>query len=292
MRVVVASATGRVGSRVCRLLDDAGVCWTGWTRRPDAAAAAAQAAGFVPQHGRWEAVDPEQADRVQPSLQGAAALLLATHDHPAQDAIEAALIRACVAASVGHVVKLSAQSAGLSPPVSFGRLHARAEQALHDSGLSWTVLRPVFFMQSLLYFAGPVRRGTLPAPTGRGRVAFVDVEDVAAAAAAALIDPATHAGRTYVLTGRESHAFADVAAGIAMRAGRAVRHRSPPGWLARLALPLATGMPRWQATLVVELMQAIARDAQAETWPDLRQVIGREARGLEIFLDAQAAAFR
>lgn len=44
-------------------------------------------------------------------------------------------------------------------------------------------------------------RGEIMVPAGRGRTAFVDALDVAAVAAAALLHPAAHAGRSWTPTG-------------------------------------------------------------------------------------------
>ncbi|HZV92525.1 MAG TPA: NAD(P)H-binding protein [Caldimonas sp.] len=290
--VIVAAATGRVGSRVCRRLDDAGIAWVGLSRKPESAAATARQAGFVPRHGRWAEADLEQPESVRERLADAAAFFLATPDHRRQDEVEIRLIDAASSAGVSHIVKLSAQSARLTPPASFGRLHARSEEALRTSGAKFTILQPVFFLQSLLLFAKPVRGGTLPVAAGAGRVAFVDADDVAGAAVAVLSEPGAHHGKSHVLTGPQAHSFGDVAAALSQRLGHPVRHVSPQRLLARLVLPFLTGMPRWQAHQVVDLLAAIARDAQAVPSDAVRALTGRPPRSLGDFLDREIAVFR
>ena len=240
----------------------------------------------------WREVDIEQTGPLEAALDSSERMFLATAYHPQQGRIEQAAIGAARRAGVAHIVKLSAQSAGLDPPLSFGREHAAAEAALAASGCAWTALRPVFFMQSLLFFVGPLRRGVLPASNGAGRVAFVDAEDIARSAAAVLDDPEPHQGRAYVLTGPSSHSFAEVAQRIGARSGRSIRHVSPPAWLARLMLPIAAGMPRWQAGPVVELLQAIGRDVQAEPTRCVAELTGRAPDTLDSFLDRHRQAFQ
>ena len=85
-------------------------------------------------------------------------------------------------------MKISAQLAGLDPPVSFGAPHLQVERALHAKPVTWTPLRPTMFVQTLRMFAPDLARCLrLIAPMGRGAIAFVDARDVAAVAVAALL---------------------------------------------------------------------------------------------------------
>lgn len=279
--VLVCGASGQVGSALRAALDGAGVPWIGLSRRPPR-----------DDGGRWRSADFERPSSLGAALDGVGTVFLASSDHPRQDELETAMIDACRSRGVKRVVKLSAQSAGLTPPVSFGALHARSERALRDSGMAWTVLRPVFFMQSLLFFADSIRKGTLVAATGAGAVAFVDVRDVAAVAAAALTRPTEHDGRVHTLTGPRALTFAELAALLSEADGRRVRHVSPPRWLARAVLPFASGMPRWQSNLVVDLMGAIAGGAQSTPTGAVAEVTGSPPRTIERFIEEHRADFR
>lgn len=283
--VLVCGATGQVGAALGRELDTLGLPWIGLSR--GAGSPQARVAGTA-QVRHADFSDPTSLGR---ALDGIGSVFLACGDHPRQDELEINMIRACREHAIGHVVKLSAQSAGLQPPASFGRLHARSEQALRDSGLAWTLLRPVFFMQSLLFFASSIKGGKIIAATGAGRVAWVDVRDVAGVAAAALANPDQHAGSVHTLTGGRATDFAEVARLMSGAAGRPVKHISPPTWVARLILPLASGMPRWQSNLAVELMAAIRQGAQEPVSADTARVLKRPPRTLENFIDENRAAF-
>jgi uncharacterized protein YbjT (DUF2867 family) len=205
--------------------------------------------------------------------------------------LEINMVNACRARGVRHVVKLSAQSAGLQPPVSFGRLHVKAEQALRDSGMAWTFLRPVFFTQSLLFFADSIKSGKLIAATGKGKVAWVDVRDVAEAAAAVLTQPAAHVGKAYTLTGGAAHSFAEVTEMLHAATGKPVKHISPPAWFAKLVLPLASGMPRWQSNMAVELMAAISKGAQQAVSADGATLLAAKPRAVRAFIAENRAAW-
>jgi uncharacterized protein YbjT (DUF2867 family) len=276
--VLVCGATGQVGVLLRAALDTAGVPWLGLSRRP-------------PASERWRQADLEQPATLGPVLDGVGTVFLASSDHPRQDELEIAMIEACRARGIARVVKLSAQSAGLEPPVSFGVLHARAERVLRESGMAWSILRPVFFMQSLLLMADSVRGGKLIAATGKGEVAFVDTRDIADVAARVLASPSEHDGKLHTLTGPRALSFAALAELLASATGQPVRHISPPRVVARLVLPWVSGMARWRSNLVVDLMAAIANGAQSVPSDAVRQITGHEPRTIESFIAEQRAIF-
>src|SRR3954469_7798557 len=110
-------------------------------------------------------------------------------------------IRAAADAGVGHIVYTS--FAGAAPDATFtlGRDHFDAEQAIRETGMTYTFLRDNFYADLLPFFAD--EHGVLRGPAGEGRVAAVARADVADVAAALLRPPAGHANATYVLTGPE-----------------------------------------------------------------------------------------
>jgi len=279
-RILVTGGTGRVGSGVVAAL-------AGRTARPvtvfvrDPARLGPLPAGVTARRG-----DLRVPADLRAALDGVATMFLLTPDDPAQDEWEIEILATAAAAGVGRVVKLSAHSAGCSPPRSFGRLHRRAEEALADGGMRWTVLRPTFFLQSLLLFAGDISaRGWFAAPVRRGRVAAVDARDVAEAAAVVLADDdSRHDGATLELTGPQAVSFAEVAAAVGAVTRRTVRFRPLPRPVARAVLPRATGMPRWMAAHVVDLFAAIEAGAQSRPTATLSALLGRPPRTLGDFV--------
>ena len=283
-RVLVFAATGKVGSAVCDLLVAAGHEVHGVTRGDGAALSAR---GVVPVRG-----DVRDPAALSPRIEGFDAVFLASADAPDQDAQEIALIGVLARqAQRPRVVKLSAQSAGLTPPVSFGIQHRRAEDALRNSGLTWTILRPTFFQQSVLLMKDDIaRKGTITAPMGRGRSAMVNVADIARVAALCLTED-SHAGQVHTLTGPEPVGLADVAATLSDLLGRRIRYVSPPAPIARLVMPLLTGMPRWQTGLIVDLMVAIRKGGQAAVTGDVQRLTGVPPVRMTDFLAAEKQAF-
>ena len=101
----------------------------------------------------------------------------------------------------------------------------RAEQAVRDTGAELTVLRSTWFMQNFSedYMLEHVLSGEIRLPGGDVPTPFLDIDDLADVAVAALTDD-RHVGRLYELTGPHSLTFADAAAVISAASGRTVRY--------------------------------------------------------------------
>ncbi|TDB88396.1 NmrA family transcriptional regulator [Actinomadura sp. KC216] len=143
-------------------------------------------------------------------------------DLAAPGAIDAvrAFTAAAVGAGVRHVVLLS------------GRGEEEAEECeriVQESGLAWTVLRANWFAQNFSedYLLDPVRGGEVVLPAGDVPEPFVDCDDIADVAVAALTE-AGHAGEVYVLSGPRALTFAEAVAEIGRAAGRDIAFVSVP----------------------------------------------------------------
>jgi uncharacterized protein YbjT (DUF2867 family) len=280
---LVCGASGQVGGHLVKLLETQGLPWRALSR------SAPRPSG---KHGQWVQGDFEKPETLAQTLAGVEQVFLASADHPKQDELELNMLRACKAANVEHVVKLSAQSASLSPAVSFGMFHRKVEQALENSQMHWTVLRPNFFIQSLAFFKDDIRKGRLIAPAGKGKVSLVDIRDVAESAFAVLSNPKPHIKRSYILTGPQAVSFTQVCEQLSAVNGKPVKHISPPSAIAKVVLPFVSGMPRWQSNLAVDLMKAIANGAQSPVSDGVMQLTGHQPRRIEDYLAESAALFR
>ncbi len=193
-------------------------------------------------------------------------------------------------AGVRHVVFLSLQGADRLRVVP----HATIEAWLRSSGLDWTFVRPSFFTQNLTTtHAADIRdRDLVVVPAGSGRTAFVDTHDVAAVAAAVLLDPAAHRGLAHTVTGPEALGYAEVAATLSTILGRPIRYADPSLprylWHARRVL----GMP-WGMAAVTAAIYTTARLGRAASLTDtVREVTGRDPVPVADTLRREAAAFR
>ena len=133
-------------------------------------------------------------------------------------------IRALVNAAKRHGVKRVVILSGR------GESEAQAcENIVMTSGLEWTVVRASWFYQN--FSEGPfidmVHAGRISLPAGNVAEPFVDVDDIADVATAALTETG-HAGEVYEVTGPELLTFSDVADKLTRATGRPVVFKEIP----------------------------------------------------------------
>jgi uncharacterized protein YbjT (DUF2867 family) len=282
--ILIVGATGTVGSEVVRQLAARRVPVRALVRTPEKAAAVA-GPSVAPVIG--DLARPRTLDQ---ALDGVTRALLLSPLDPEQARLQGNFVEAARRAGPVHVVKLSGLGTATDSEVRSGRLHAETERQLEDSGLPFTHLRPLYFMQNLLGLAGEVAEtGALRAPMGTARIAMVDARDVALAAAATLTSPG-HAGRAYTLTGPAALSFADVAAALSAPTGRSVVYRDQPpaDREARLA---ASGMSPWLVELRMEFWRLLSRGGAATVTDAVRVLTGGPPRSIDQFAADHAPRF-
>jgi uncharacterized protein YbjT (DUF2867 family) len=272
--IVVTGATGNVGRPLVQALATAGEQVTAVSRRPSGMAA--------PKGVRHRQANLAQPERLQPILDGADALfLLAVGENPP------AILDVAKASGVRRVVLLSSQGAGTRPELY---AHPRAfEDAVQQSGLDWTVLRPGGFDSNALLWAELVRsQRTVAAPFPDVGLPTIDPTDVAEVAAVALYD-GRHAGRTYVLTGPAPISPRQRAQAIGDALGTPVRFVEQRREEARAQLLQHLPEPVVDATLTI-LGEPSA--AEQRVSPAVAQLLGRPPGTFAEWAVRNIAAFR
>ena len=101
----------------------------------------------------------------------------------------------------------------------------RCERIVQNAGVDWTVLRATWFSQNFSegFMRDLVLGGVVALPAGDIREPFVDVDDIADIAVAALTEPG-HAGQLYELTGPRLLTFAEAVGEIAGATGRDIAY--------------------------------------------------------------------
>jgi uncharacterized protein YbjT (DUF2867 family) len=189
-----------------------------------------------------------------------------------------------------HVVKISGLGTGLDSAVLSGRWHAQTEKYLEDSGLPFTHLRPPFFMQNILRFAASIRAsGTFTGALDQGKVAMIDVEDIAVVAAT-ILSAAAHQGKTYTLTGPEALSYEDVAERLSRLLGRTITYQRIPVTLLRQQL-LASGLPAWHVEVQMDFSTALSAGHASAVTNTVEAIIGRPARTFNQWLQEHRLFF-
>jgi uncharacterized protein YbjT (DUF2867 family) len=101
----------------------------------------------------------------------------------------------------------------------------RAERAVQDAGADLTIVRCAWFMQNFSedFMLDAIRSGEVALPAGDEAEPFVDADDIADVAVAALTDD-RHIGELYELTSPRLLTFEEAVAEISRAAGREVRY--------------------------------------------------------------------
>ena len=215
-RVLVIGATGTIGRAVVRALLDEGVTVRAMSRDPQAAALPLDAE-VVP----GDLTIPESLD--EPLRDVDTVFLIWT----APPATVPEVVRR-IAARARRIVFLSAPHRTPHPffqqPNPMARLHASIEQAIADTGVATTILRPgMLAANAAVWWAAQIRSGDVVQwPYAEAASAPIDERDIAAVAVHSLRD-STNASLDYVLTGPEALTHADQVRIIGEVLGRPLR---------------------------------------------------------------------
>ncbi|MEU9798924.1 NAD(P)H-binding protein [Streptomyces sp. NPDC051000] len=278
--IVVTGATGNIGRPLTQALAEAGRQVTAVSRHTAA----------VPNGARHVVADLAEPAGLKPALAGAEALfLLLSGDLHATGAGPADIIGEAVAAGVRRVVLLSTLGV-VTRPAGQTRIAMRAlEDTLRESGLEWTILRPGGFASNALWWADSVRtQRVVAAPFGDVGVPIIDPADIAAVAAACLLED-RHTGGVYELTGPEVITPRRQAEAIAAALGSPVRFHELTRDEAKTAM--TRSMPAELADDTLDILGSPS-PAELRVSPDVRQVLGRAPRPFADWAARNAAAFR
>jgi (4-alkanoyl-5-oxo-2,5-dihydrofuran-3-yl)methyl phosphate reductase len=280
--ILVTGATGTVGRALIDQLVAAGVPTRAVTRRPDEAR--------LPDAVEVMRADLDDPDSLVPAVRDVdAVFLLSTGpDLPRHDAHVA---KAAAHAGVGRIVKLSSGRTGdpaATDPIP--AWHRAGEEAVRDSGVPWTIVRPLGFMANALHWAPTIRdQDTVYAPYGQGRIAVVDPADIAAVAMQALLNPG-HEGRIHTLSGPEALSPGEQTAILAEMLGRPLRYRETSPDDARAAL-VRFGVDAEMADAIMALRATALESFTSIVHPTVDEVTGRPARTFAEWAEAHRAEF-
>jgi uncharacterized protein YbjT (DUF2867 family) len=274
MTTVVTGATGHVGRLVVDQLARAGERVRAVTRNPHTARVPA-------------GVEVVQADLLQPrtlvaALTDADRLYLFPEPQTARDVVGAAR-----EAGIRRIVVLSSGAVTSGYDTTF---HLPVEQAVEESGLEWTHVRPGEFALNTLQLWGPSIRADRvvldPYPDQVGSP--VHEADIADVVVTALLEDG-HAGAAYTLVGPQRVSHRDQVCAIADALGEAItlrevtaeqalsHYRAQGGWAAANA-EFLLGFHTYDGTTSSATEQPAALKPKPMTPPPTAQVTGKPAR--------------
>ncbi|MFW6384492.1 MAG: complex I NDUFA9 subunit family protein [Halodesulfurarchaeum sp.] len=252
MQVLVTGGTGFVGTHLCRELEDRGHDVTALSRsgedeglpggvsvvQGDVTEPESLAAPMADQDVVVNLValsplfQPDGGDRMHERvhLQGTRNVLAAAED-----------------AGVDAIVQMSALGADPEGPTAYIRAKGRAETAVRDSSLDWTIVRPsVIFGEGgeFVRFTRVLTTPYLSALPGGGSTRFqpIWIGDLAPMLAAA-VEADSHRGETYDIGGPEALTLAEIARLVYESEGKSLSVLPVPMSLTGIGMRLAEPLP-------------------------------------------------
>jgi uncharacterized protein YbjT (DUF2867 family) len=194
--------------------------------------------------------------------------------------------------TVGSFAELAVESGVPRLVLLAGRGEPEAEQAEHavrESGADLTIVRSTWFAQNFSedYWVEGIRGGELALPAGDVPEPFVDADDIADVAVAALTDD-RHIGEVYELTGPRLLSFADAVDEIAEAVGRDI-HYVPISLDDFAAAAAVQDAPAEIIELLTRLFGEVLDGRNAHLTDGVQRALGREPRDFSEYARDAAA---
>ncbi|MFE2543440.1 NAD(P)H-binding protein [Actinacidiphila glaucinigra] len=280
--IVVTGATGNVGRSLVRTMAETGERVTAVSR--------GIAPVDLPTGTRHVQADLTKPETLRPALDGAKALFLHDGGAGGHGLDPRAILDAAKVAGIQRVVLLSSQGVLTRPESpSHGGVMRAIEDAVRDSGLAWTILRPGGFASNAYAWADSVRAERIAAaPFGDVGIPVIDPADIAEVAAVALRKD-EHTSQVYELNGPAAVTPRQQAEAIATALGERVRFVELTRDEAHARMAAFMPEPVVQTTLAV-LGEPNAAELQLS--PDVQRVLGRAPRPFAEWARRNVEAFR
>lgn len=165
-----------------------------------------------------------------------------------------------------------------------GETEAQAcERIVRDSNLEWTVVRASWFNQNFSEgaFVEMVQSGQITLPGRNIQEPWVDVDDIAEVAAAALTE-SDHVGEVYEVTGPRLMTFADIAADLSQATGRKINYVDIPHDDFMRAMK-DSGVPKDVVWLLDYLFATVLDGRNAHLTDGIQRALGRPPKDFSDF---------
>jgi (4-alkanoyl-5-oxo-2,5-dihydrofuran-3-yl)methyl phosphate reductase len=265
--ILVTGATGTVGREVVTQLLAAGEQVRGMTRNPSTAKL----------DTRVEVVkgDFNAPDTLARAVDGVERVFSLTFG-PQTGTHERDLATLAKKARVRHIVKLSAMGGDGETKNAIRKWHEQGEEAIKETGIIWTVVRPGGFMSNALHWRETVRtQGKVFSNYGDGKLPSVHPRDIAAVAVRALTSSG-HEWKTYHLTGPEALSVGEQVEILSEVLDRRIEYVPITDDVARKGMEKA-GMPTLLIDALIPFAAFIRSGRAAEVLPTVEEVTGRPA---------------
>lgn len=284
MKILVTGATGNVGGELVKNLVERGADVRALARKPEEAK--------FPSGVEVVAGDQTNPESIRAAVQGVDKLFLL--NGVVADELTQALTTFGIAkrAGVKHVTYNSVYQADRFRDVPHFASKVAVENALHEFGVPYTILRPGYFFQNDVTLKPVLQQyGIYPMPIGSAGISAVDSRDISAAAAVTLTE-AGHDGETYDLVGSSLLTGPGNAELWSKALGKQINYTGEDfdGWEKQMSGML----PAWMAYDLRTMLQGYVERGFASTSADVDRVtklLGRAPKTYEAFVQETVAGW-
>jgi len=194
---------------------------------------------------------------------------------PGAESTIKAFVQVAAHAGLKHIVLLSGR----------GEKGAeRAEEILKASGLSWNIVRASWFCQNFSesFMLEGILAGELVLPAGDTVEPFIDADDIADVAVAALTEPG-HRNKLFEVTGPRAMTFAQCIQEMSDALGRSLKFTTVPidAYINALS---EQGVPEDLQWLLRELFTVVFDGRNCHVMPGVEAVLGRPATDFKTYV--------
>ncbi len=264
--ILVTGATGNVGSEVINQLQNTGHKIKAGVRDLQKA-----------KNFGWQDVELVQFDYTNPesiekAMSGVTKMFLVSPPvHAGNDELLFRAIDTAKNNGVKHIVDLSAMNAEKSENTL-----RNIELRLINSGVTYTILRPNWFMQNFatMLHESIMQQNGVYLPAGEAKTSFIDIRDIAAIAGKALTEPG-HENKEYTLTGADSLTHHEVVDIIGKVSGKSLSYTALEENTAR-EMMLGAGWPESSVEGMLALYSDVRDGKTEQVSSEIESILGRK----------------
>ena len=283
--ILLTGATGKTGSATAKALNEKGITFRALIRNEEKRGDIESLGGevVIGSIENKEAVDQSMVD-VETAL-----ILLPNSEN--QLSLEKQLVDSAKQAGAKRVVKMSSIEATPDATSPIPKLHLESEEYIKQSGLSWTMIKPNFYMQNLLASAGTIKdQGKIFLPMGEGKTGMIDTTDVGKVLAKVLSEDG-HESMNHEITGPEILSFNEVAEIFSKGLDKQVDYVDVP--LAAYKDTLGQFLTnQWHLDAVIDLFKGIADGGIEEKTDTYSELMGESPKSLSEFISENSFIFK
>jgi uncharacterized protein YbjT (DUF2867 family) len=158
------------------------------------------------------------------------------------------------------------------------------DNVLKESGLSWIIIKPTFFMQNLMMAAQTIKNdGNIYWDWADGKAGMIDVRDIASSAFGALTGKGEKK-KEYILTGPKSISMHDVAASFSKVLGKKISYVAVPHEATKEAM-MGMGFPEFIVDGYIELDTGFAKNFADISTDNVKLLSGNAPRSIDDFIN-------